>query len=44
MENTADYKKKILVFTSIAMIMKYLLYLVAESAQTNITYKVYGVN
>lgn len=39
MENTADYKKKILVFTSIAMIIKYILYL----AENLISFKFFSV-
>ena len=40
MENTADYKKKILVFTSIAMIIKYLLYL----AENFVSFKFFALD
>ena len=40
MENTADYKKKILVFTSIAMIIKYVLYL----AENFISFKFFSLD
>lgn len=40
MENTADYKKKILVFTSIAMIIKYVLYL----AENFVSFKFFSLD